>query len=68
MELMRTSLDNFYKIVEERNEKIPEKVLGKVTFAVSMPSRSKGINKIIFWMKKCKSSFVGKVMHYDFGL
>ncbi|XP_065659056.1 dual specificity mitogen-activated protein kinase kinase 6 isoform X2 [Hydra vulgaris] len=34
MQLMRTSLDHFYKIVSDRNQKIPEYVLKKVSFAV----------------------------------
>lgn len=35
MELMKTSLDKFYKAVSELHKIIPEKVLGKITFAVS---------------------------------
>lgn len=34
MELMKTSLDKFYKAVSELHKIIPEKVLGKITFAV----------------------------------
>ena len=44
MELMRTSFDKFYKKVEESGSLIPEKVLGKISFAVSIDvesSRSK---------------------------
>ena len=35
MELMKTSFDKFYKKVAEDKTLIPEKVLGKISFAVS---------------------------------
>lgn len=34
MELMRTSFDKFYKAVEQKDEIIPENVLGKMAFSV----------------------------------
>ena len=36
MELMKTSFDKFYKKVAENGDLITEKVLGKVSFAVSI--------------------------------
>ena len=35
MEVLTTSLDKFYKLLHEKNKKIPEPVLGKVAVAVS---------------------------------
>ena len=36
MELMKTSFDKFYeKVAEQEGALIPEKVLGKISFAVS---------------------------------
>lgn len=36
MELMDTSLDKFYKFIYEKlNQRIPENIIGKITFAVS---------------------------------
>lgn len=39
MELMDTSLDKFYKyIYESLEEQIPERIIGKIAVAVSMPT------------------------------
>ena len=34
MELMNTSLDNFYQLLSKKEKQLPENVLGKIAFAV----------------------------------
>jgi hypothetical protein len=56
MEVMDTSLDKFYKMVEAQNEKIPEEVIGKIALAVSWNLRIKKCGNMgvcCRWSKPC---------------
>lgn len=49
MELMDTSLDKFYKQVNEKQKTIPEDILGKIAVSVSTSASPTNVDGLLYW-------------------